>query len=100
MQNQNGILPVDCSHRCHVFDGFIHDNRIPLPKESQVLVPIMMFQLVLLILIYFVEKSKNLQAELADVNTQLVQQEERQRIARDLHDTIGHTLTMIKVKPN
>lgn len=69
-----------------------------LPKESQVLVPIMMFQLVLPILIYFVEKSKNLQAELADVNTQLVQQEERQRIARDLHDTIGHTLTMIKVK--
>ncbi|WP_420798395.1 sensor histidine kinase [Lysinibacillus cavernae] len=47
---------------------------------------------------YFVEKSKNLQSELADVNTQLVQQEERQRIARDLHDTIGHTLTMIKVK--
>lgn len=69
-----------------------------LQKESLVLVPIMMFQLVLPILIYFVEKSKNLQAELADVNTQLVQQEERQRIARDLHDTIGHTLTMIKVK--
>ncbi len=69
-----------------------------LQKESQVLVPIMMFQLVLPILIYFVEKSKNLQAELADVNMQLVQQEERQRIARDLHDTIGHTLTMIKVR--
>lgn len=66
--------------------------------DSQVLVPMMIIQLVFPVLIYFVEKSKNLQNELADVNTQLVQQEERQRIARDLHDTIGHTLTMIKVK--
>ncbi len=66
--------------------------------DSQVLVPMMIIQLVFPILIYFVEKSKNLQNELADVNTQLVQQEERQRIARDLHDTIGHSLTMIKVK--
>ena len=69
-----------------------------LPVESQVLAPIMIIQLVFPVLIYFVEKSKNLQSELADVNTQLVQQGERQRIARDLHDTIGHTLTMIKVK--
>ncbi|WP_235473627.1 sensor histidine kinase [Lysinibacillus macroides] len=66
--------------------------------ESQLLIPMMMIQLVFPILIYFVEKSKNLQSELAEVNTQLVQQEERQRIARDLHDTIGHTLMMIKVK--
>lgn len=69
-----------------------------LPVESQVLAPMMIIQLVFPVLIYFVEKSKNLQSELADINTQLVQQEERQRIARDLHDTIGHTLTMIKVK--
>jgi len=69
-----------------------------LPIESQVLAPMMIIQLVFPVLIYYVEKSKNLQSELADVNTQLVQQEERQRIARDLHDTIGHTLTMIKVK--
>lgn len=69
-----------------------------LSVESQVLAPMMIIQLVFPVLIYFVEKSKNLQSELADVNTQLVQQEERQRIARDLHDTIGHTLTMIKIK--
>lgn len=66
--------------------------------DTQVLIPLMIIQLVFPVLIYFVEKSKNLQIELADVNTQLVQQEERQRIARDLHDTIGHTLTMIKIK--
>ena len=69
-----------------------------LPVESQLLAPMMIIQLIFPVLIYFVEKSKNLQSELADINTQLVQQEERQRIARDLHDTIGHTLTMIKVK--
>ncbi|WP_446936361.1 histidine kinase [Lysinibacillus fusiformis] len=76
---------------------FATTNSLAL-VDSQVLVPMMIIQLVFPILIYFVEKSKNLQNELTDVNTQLVQQEERQRIARDLHDTIGHTLTMIKVK--
>ncbi len=67
-------------------------------KIPPYLIPIMIIQLVFPVLIYFIEKTKNLQSELAEVNTQLVQQEERQRIARDLHDTIGHTLTMIKLK--
>ena len=66
--------------------------------ESQVIIPVMIIQLLFPMLIYYVEKSKKLQSELTEVNTQLVQQEERQRIARDLHDTIGHTLTMIKIK--
>jgi len=66
--------------------------------ETEVLIPIMIIQLLFPMLIYYVEKSKKLQTELTEVNTQLVQQEERQRIARDLHDTIGHTLTMIKIK--
>ncbi|WP_253896110.1 sensor histidine kinase [Solibacillus sp. R5-41] len=66
--------------------------------EEPMIIPIMMLQLAFPLLIYFVEKTKNLKVELATVNTQLVQQDERQRIARDLHDTIGHTLTMIKIK--
>jgi len=66
--------------------------------QSQAIIPIMIIQLLFPMLIYYVEKSKKLQSELTEVNTQLVQQEERQRIARDLHDTLGHTLTMIKIK--
>ncbi|QPQ31418.1 sensor histidine kinase [Lysinibacillus sp. JNUCC 51] len=66
--------------------------------QSQAIIPIMIIQLLFPMLIYYVEKSKKLQSELTVVNTQLVQQEERQRIARDLHDTLGHTLTMIKIK--
>jgi len=45
-----------------------------LPVESQLLAPMMIIQLIFPVLIYFVEKSKNLQSELADINTQLVQQ--------------------------
>lgn len=66
--------------------------------EEPMIIPIMMIQIVFPLLIYFIEKTKNLKVELAAVNTKLVQQDERQRIARDLHDTIGHTLTMIKIK--
>ncbi|MFJ7736274.1 sensor histidine kinase [Lysinibacillus sp. NPDC097287] len=66
--------------------------------EEPIIIPTMMIQVVFPLLIYFVEKTKSLKVELAAVNTQLVQQDERQRIARDLHDTIGHTLTMIKIK--
>jgi two-component system, NarL family, sensor histidine kinase DesK len=46
------------------------------------------------------EKSR-LQEKLNEANAtieQLVKQEERQRIARDLHDTLGHTLSLITLK--
>ncbi|MET4560289.1 two-component system sensor histidine kinase DesK [Lysinibacillus parviboronicapiens] len=66
--------------------------------DDPIILPIMLIQLVFPVLIYYIEKAKNLKVELATVNTQLVKQHERQRIARDLHDTIGHTLTMIKLK--
>jgi two-component system, NarL family, sensor histidine kinase DesK len=42
-----------------------------------------------------------LQEQLKEANEkieQLVKQEERQRIARDLHDTLGHTLSLITLK--
>ena len=67
-------------------------------KDFAVLLALMIIQLALPILRYFLLKTTSLQTKLNEVNKQLVQQEERQRIARDLHDTIGHTLTMIKLK--
>lgn len=70
----------------------------PQGLDLSVLIAFMVIQLVLPILRYFLLKTSNLQTKLQEVNKQLVQQEERQRIARDLHDTIGHTLTMIKLK--
>lgn len=65
------------------------------------LLPIMILQMVFPVLIYIKEKNKSLRGELDAANQQIqhfIQQEERQRIARDLHDTLGHTLTMIKMK--
>jgi two-component system, NarL family, sensor histidine kinase DesK len=69
--------------------------------ENMFLLPILILQLIYPILIHIKEKAKSLQGELETANTQIemyIQQEERHRIARDLHDTLGQTLTMIKLK--
>ncbi|CAM3599802.1 MULTISPECIES: sensor histidine kinase [Paenibacillus] len=63
--------------------------------------PIMIIHTVYPAIIYIKEKAKSLQGELDEANQQIamyIQQEERQRIARDLHDTLGQTLMMIKMK--
>ena len=46
-------------------------------------------------------QKKMLRNQLDEANEQikdLVKREERQRIARDLHDTLGHTLSLITLK--
>ena len=58
----------------------------------------MLFILLLPWLRYYIEKSKLLQREVDEAVVHITMQQERQRIARDLHDTLGHTLTVIKVK--
>ncbi|CAH0119729.1 Sensor histidine kinase DesK [Paenibacillus sp. CECT 9249] len=67
-------------------------------RELPILLPIMIVQMMLPIVIYINVKTRDLQGELDAANKQLIQQEERKRIARDLHDTLGQTLTMIKLK--
>ncbi|MDR6224946.1 sensor histidine kinase [Desmospora profundinema] len=61
----------------------------------------LLLQLVIPVVVYFVERSRSLGYALDEANKKIeryVQEEERNRIARDLHDTLGQTLTMIKMK--
>ncbi|MDL1163072.1 sensor histidine kinase [Yersinia pestis] len=72
-----------------------------LETSNAIYLPVMIIQTVYPIVIYIKEKAKSLQGELDEANEQIakyIQQEERQRIARDLHDTLGQTLMMIKMK--
>lgn len=60
--------------------------------------PFMIVQMLLPVVIFISKKADILQEELETANAQLILEKERQRIARDLHDTLGQTLTMIKLK--
>ncbi|NMO95062.1 sensor histidine kinase [Paenibacillus lemnae] len=63
--------------------------------------PVMALQLLTPYIIQTIERSRLLSTKLNDANRKLeryIQEEERTRIARDLHDTLGQTLTMIKMK--
>ena len=67
-------------------------------NAQSIVLAVMLFILLLPWLRYYIEKSKLLQHEVDEATVQIAMQQERQRIARDLHDTLGHTLTVIKVK--
>ncbi|MGN7479013.1 sensor histidine kinase [Solibacillus silvestris] len=67
-------------------------------NAQSIVLAVMLFILLLPWLRYYMEKSKLLQREVDKAAVHIAMQHERQRIARDLHDTLGHTLTVIKVK--
>lgn len=67
-------------------------------NAQSIVLAIMLFILLFPWLRYYIEKSKLLQQDVDKAAVHIAMQQERQRIARDLHDTLGHTLTVIKVK--
>lgn len=72
-----------------------------LETSNAIYLPLLIIHTVYPAVIYIKEKAKSLQGELDEANEQIaryIQQEERRRIARDLHDTLGQTLMMIKMK--
>jgi len=80
---------------------FIIRQEPLLKTANAIYLPVMIIQTLYPAIIYIREKAKSLQGELEEANQQIamyIQQEERQRIARDLHDTLGQTLMMIKMK--
>ncbi|QCR31128.1 sensor histidine kinase [Lysinibacillus sp. SGAir0095] len=73
-------------------------QEVLFSHAQSILLAVMLFILLLPWLRYYIEKSKLLQREVKEAEIHISMQQERQRIARDLHDTLGHTLTVIKVK--
>ncbi|MED4533637.1 sensor histidine kinase [Metabacillus fastidiosus] len=89
-----GIIGITAMH--FVFSWITAGSLAGIIKIT--IFPIMIVQIILPIVIFIKEKTKILQRKLDNANEQLILEEERHRIARDLHDTLGQTLTMIKLK--
>ncbi|GIN12276.1 sensor histidine kinase [Shouchella clausii] len=73
----------------------------PLSFLTTVYAPFLFLQLILPVTIRYMKRAHSLERDLASAESELAafaKEEERNRIARDLHDTLGHTLAVIKFK--
>jgi two-component system sensor histidine kinase DesK len=62
---------------------------------------LLIIELTVAVAVFLYERTKKLHHQLNDANEQIIaltREQERSRFARDLHDTLGHTLTMIIMK--
>ncbi|EOP33334.1 sensor histidine kinase [Bacillus cereus] len=79
---------------------FINVNQLTIPSLVNI-VPMFILMLLTPFGMRNFNQKKMLKNQLNEANEQikdLVKREERQRIARDLHDTLGHTLSLVTLK--